>query len=240
MSTRPSLLAFALAALAPLSFAHTAHAQQHSKLDDPYIAAKLQLGFGGSATSSVDTSSGTTSTDRSLQASLGLAGQYTYPLHPYFALGGSLGFLSWRSTSDGNGGRNFLFDLAVVPQGRYVLLDGSLEVYAGLPLGLGLDVLNEVDASNTWFTSASGANAGGQVEGNAAVGFEVGFLVGSRYQLASSVGLLLELGYMYRTFGHTVTTSVGANSGLVSLGGSGSRDVNISFGQFVLNLGAYF
>lgn len=239
MPRRPSLLAFAVATLLPLSLAHSARAQQHTKLDDPYIAAKLQLGLGGSVDSTVTSNDRSVSQSSDLSVSFGLAGQYVYPLHPYFALGGALGFLSWRSSSGGSsdGGRNFLFDLAVVPQGKYALLD-NLELYVSVPVGLGLDFLNEVNSRNTIFLPAIGAAAGSQVEGNTALGFVIGVLLGARFQVMPSFGLLAELGYMYRTFGHTVKTSVGSGSGLVSV--SGETDVSVSFGQFALNLGAYF
>ena len=239
MSQRPSLLAFAVAALLPLSLAQSARAQEHTQLDDPYIAAKLQLGLGGSVDSSVSSSSRTVSQSSDLGVSFGLAGQYVHPLHKYFALGGALGFLSWRSSSGGSsdGGRNFLFDLAVVPQGKYALLD-NLELYLSVPLGLGLDFLNEVNSRNAIFLPAIGAAAGSEVEGDAALGFVAGVLLGARFQVMKSFGLLAELGYVYRTFGHTVKTSVGSGSGLVSV--SGETDVRVSFGQFALNLGAYF
>ena len=228
------ILAFAMAALvAPIS---SASAQQ-TALIDPYFAAKLTLGFGGSASTSVEANGTTYSSDRSLQASVGVAGQYLYPLHDFFSVGGMLGIQTWRSTADGDGGRNIVFDLAVLPQGKYVLIPNQLEVNVTIPIGLALDMLNEVDASNTLFRNGSGAAAGGKIEGNTALGLVVGALVGARYQVMDTFGLLLELGYLYHSVGHTVTTSaMGGN--LVSV--SNDTDVSISWGQFALNVGAYF
>lgn len=227
------ILAFAMAALvAPIS---SASAQQ-TALIDPYFAAKLTLGIGGSVTSSYDTGSRTLSEDTSLQVSVGVAGQYLYPLHDFFSLGGMLGIQTWRSTGEGDGGRNIVFDLAVLPQGKYVLIPNQLEVNVTIPIGLALDMLNEVDASNSLGRAAGGA-AGGKIEGNTALGLVVGALVGARYQVLDSFGVLLELGYLYHTVGHTITASA-TGGNLVSV--SQEADITLSWGQFALNVGAYF
>lgn len=232
------ILAVVLAALAPVAGASAQSEQWSSSraLVDPYFAAKLTLGFGGSATSSFERGSTTFSSDQSLAVSFGVAGQYLYPLHDYFSLGGMLGVQTWRSTGEGDGGRNIVFDLAVLPQGKYVLIPNQLELNVSVPIGLAIDMLNEVDASNTWFSSATGGSAGSSLEGNTALGLVVGVLVGARYQITDSLGALLELGYLYRSVGHTVTTSAGG--GLVNV--MNDTDVSISWGQFALNLGVYF
>ncbi|HET8935932.1 MAG TPA: hypothetical protein VFN67_20935 [Polyangiales bacterium] len=219
------------ALVAPIS---SASAQQ-TALIDPYFAAKLTLGIGGSATSSFESGSRTYSEDTSLQVSVGVAGQYLYPLHEYFSLGGMLGIQTWRSTGEGDGGRNVVFDLAVLPQGKYVLIPNQLEVNVTIPIGLALDMLNEIDAMNSLGRAAGGA-AGGTIEGNTALGLVVGGLVGARYQVLDSFGLLLELGYLFHTVGHTITASAGGNVVNVSQ----EADVTISWGQFALNVGAYF
>ena len=192
----------------PLS---SAHAQSQRTFVDPYLAAKITLGLGGSVGVTGETNSGEEVTNsENLTVSFGVGAQYLYPLHEYFSLGGLLQFQSWRSADNGGGGRNLVFDLAVLPQGKYVLLPGKLELNFGIPIGIALDFWNEIDITNTLARGASGASAGGKVEGNTAVGFVIGALLGARYQLIEDLGLLVELGYVYRTFGHTVTTSVNA------------------------------
>lgn len=226
-----------LAALAiSLAGPARAHAQRATALDEPYIAAKLTLGLGGSATTTYEGRLGRVEADRSLEVSFGVAGQYLYPLHEYFSVGGLLGIQSWRSTADGDGGRNLLFDLAVLPQGKYELIANQLELNVTVPIGLVLNMWNEVDARNQLVFPAVGAAAGGSHEADTALGFVFGFLVGARYQLADNVGLLAELGYLYRTVGHTVTTSAGGN--VVTF--ETDTDLSLSWGQFALNLGAYF
>ena len=83
--TRFSTLTLALAA--SVAIANTANAQDRN-FDQPYIGVKAALGFGGVDTtpegSNVSYASG-------LSPSFGLAGQYVYPLHEYFALGGMSG-----------------------------------------------------------------------------------------------------------------------------------------------------
>jgi hypothetical protein len=214
----------------------SAHAQRATDLDEPYIAAKLTLGFGGSVTSTYEGRLGRVETDRDLQVSFGLAGQYIYPLHQYFAVGGLFGFQTWRSTGNGDAGRNLVFDLAVLPQGKYELIANVLELNVTIPIGLALDMLNEVDARNQLVLPAIGAAAGGSFEGNTALGFVFGFLVGARYQLVEDVGLLAEVGYLYRTVGHTITATAGGAGVTFET----DADVSLGWGQFALNLGAYF
>lgn len=229
--------AFALPLLlASLTLVATSADTAHAQLADPYVAAKVTLGLGGSAKASVESNGTTASREQDLEVSFGLAGQYVYPLHDYFSLGGMLGLQSWRSTADGDGGRNLVFDLAVLPQGKYVVLPGKLELSLGLPIGVALDFWNEVDVTNTWVRFASGAAPGGQWEGDTALGFVVGLMLGARYQAWDELGLLLELGYLYRTFGHEISVSTTGGLFPTSL----STDVTVSTGQLAVNLGVYF
>ena len=89
-------LAAVLAALAP-SFAH---AQSQRAFVDPYLAAKITLGLGGSVTASGETAAGSYENSEDLTVSFGVGAQYLYPLHEYFSLGGMLDFQSWRSTAE--------------------------------------------------------------------------------------------------------------------------------------------
>jgi hypothetical protein len=232
-------LALLLTALAiPLADPARADAQRAGTLDEPYIAAKLTLGFGGSATMSWDPPLvAEQSASQNVGVAFGLAGQYLYPLHDYFSIGGLLGVQSWRSTGDGDGGRNLVFDLAVLPQGKYELIQNELELNVTVPIGLALNSLNEYDARNGWLSRATNNNAGATFEGDTAFGFVIGFLVGTRYQLAESVGLLAELGYIYRSISHELTPTLTAGNSTTAFN---SIPVNVSWGQFALNLGAYF
>lgn len=230
MSKRSGLLILALSLLT-LSFTSPASAQSHSKLDDPYIGVNLHLGFGGSETYSV----GNSEWNRSLTASFGVAGRYVYPLHAYFALGASLGITSWRGTSDNDdGSRNLLFDLLLLPTGKYAITR-ELEVYVSVPIGLGLNSLNEVNRQGAFFSPFVQAFA--EVEGNTAVGFAIGAMLGARYQLLDGLGLYAELGYMHHSFSHELTGSIGAGGATIK---GDPVNVDVSFGQFALNVGAYF
>jgi hypothetical protein len=233
MSKRPTLLTLVLISLLPLSIASlpgAASAQARGTLEDPYIGVNVHLGFGGSETYEASN----TERSRSLSASFGLAGRYVHPLHAYFALGGSLGLTSWRGSSDDAGSRNLLFDLLVLPTGKYALTR-DLELYVSVPLGLALNSLNEVDRLSQFFGPYVQAFA--EVDGNTAFGFAIGAMFGMRYQLLESVGLLAELGYMHHSFSHQLTGSIGA-AGTTFKGDP--VDVDLSFGQFALNIGAYF
>ncbi|MEY4577897.1 MAG: hypothetical protein RL701_2600 [Pseudomonadota bacterium] len=218
--------ALACAALLPQS----AHAQSRAPLDDPYWGVKLQLGLGSEVSRTLaDIIPGFDARENAnLDVSIGVAGQYVHPLHKYFAIGGQVGLLSWASSDIGlsNGSRNVLFDLAALPVGRYQVMR-ELELYATVPLGLSFDFLNDV--SREYRTNAGNIAS---IDGGAAVGFMIGFLAGVRYQLSQSVGLLGELGFVHRTYSHSVTATFGA--------GSLDGDLSVSFGQFAMNFGAYF
>jgi len=222
-------LAYAMAlacALAPTL------AQAQARLDSEhwYIAGKFTLGAGGT----VDTESENVGDENDLAASFGMAAQFVVPVHRYFALGGTVGLLSWQSAegSDRDLSRNLLFDLAVLPMGRYQVLD-SLELYATMPIGLSIDSLNEIDRRNLIYLPVLGLGATVDIEGDTAAGFVIGVLFGVRWQVARPVGVMAELGYMYRTFSH----SISATDGTTTIRG---QDISVSFGQFAFNFGAYF
>jgi hypothetical protein len=237
---RGTLLISCAVAAALLTHAGTGHAEPRytTKLDDPYFAAKLLLGFGGSASAAVSNGTVSVSRDSSLGVSFGLGAQYVVPLHEYFSLGGTLDFLSWQSAagSDSDGGRNLLFDLAVLPEGKYAI-DRQLELYLAVPIGLSLDFLNEANSNNGLIRTPLGSTGLISYDAGAGVGLIIGFLLGARYQLTDSVGLLAELGYIHRNFSHTVKANLGA---VVGANVSAESDVSVSLGQFGLNLGAYF
>lgn len=211
------------------SLSTPAHAQARLDPDHWYIAAKFTLGIAGS----VEAETGNMGWDSDLDVSFGMAGQFVWPLHRYFALGGTLGLMSWQSAdgSDSQSSRNLVFDMAVLPEGRYPIAK-SLELYVAMPIGLSIDSLNEVDRHNLLYLPVLGQGATVDIEGDTAAGFMVGVLFGVRWQVARPVGVLAELGYTYRTFSHFV----GVRGGNRALG----SDVSVSFGQLAFNFGAYF
>lgn len=236
MASRASTL-FALTLLLCASFASPTLAEPSDAFDNNYIAAKLMLGFGGSASAEANVLGGSTERSSALGVSFGVAGQYMVPLHDYFALGGMLGVMSWRSNAgaDAGGSRNLVFDLAVVPEGKYAITD-KLELYATLPIGLAWDFLNEVNIRSDLYVPFLGS-AGSQVDGGSAVGFMIAFFFGARYLVTDSIGAFAELGYTHRSMSHTITSK--AQVGMTTTEGP-DLDVSLSFGQFGLNLGVTF
>jgi len=224
-------------ALVCASIPDVVRADSRADLDDAYFGAKLTLGIGGSVESSAQVGNVDIKGESDLDVTIGVAGQYIVPLHRFFALGGLVGLSSWRSSQggDADGGRNWVFDLALVPEGRFVATD-SLELYVGMPLGLSLDVLNEINRSNRLFSPGLGELGAVSLDGGSALGFMIAGLFGARYRITGSFGLFAEFGYTYRTFSHSVEATVG----VAGLETRSSRDVSVSFGQFALNLGAFF
>ena len=231
----------ACAALGLALFASQGRAQEKAPLDGSYVAIKATLGIGGSRIVKTDTvSSGGVNVNVSdaarrsdkLDVSYGVAGQYMFALHRYFALGGLLGVMSWRSNNAGSdASRNTALDLALVPQGR-VPVTQTIELYVALPIGLTLDWWNEVENSASVSTLASV-----NVDANTAVGFTVSLVAGARVALVDNFGLFTELGFTHRQFSHEVTLSAAAVG--INLA-SGKANADVTMDQFAWNIGAFF
>jgi hypothetical protein len=138
------------------------------------------------------------------------------PLHQYFALGGQLIVASWAPEypEEADVDRNSYIDLSLVPQLK-VAVSNSVELYASLPLGLTFDFFGE--------------NEFGGAEIETGFGFNLALMLGARFAIGDSWGLLAELGYTYHSFTHG--TSAGDEEG---------PDIDVSLGQIGLNLGAWF
>lgn len=224
-----------IACLCLVALATPAHAQE---LDDPYFGVALTLGFAGEA--ELESASATAenlgitfegdgeTAEADMEVSFGGALQYVHPLHRHFALGARLGALSWRSDAR-DGDRNLVFDLAIVPQLR-LPLSASVELYLGVPLGLSLDLLNQLDRS-----AAAGA-ASVSVEADAGFGFNVAALLGARFALTREVGLFTEFGYTL----HSVSHDVHLRGGIGGAGIDFKAELDLSWWQLAWNIGVYF
>jgi hypothetical protein len=223
--------------LATLALTTVVHADSDDALRGNYVAIKVTLGIGGSSELDSDSVSvpalgasfdvrDASGWNDDLELSYGLAAQYMWDLHRYFALGGLFGVLSWRSEVDDgvDADRNIGFDLAIVPQGRLPLTD-AIELYVSVPIGVTLDLFNQADRQ--------ALNGNFKLEGDSAIGFALSALLGARFAITRGFGLLAEFGYSYRTFGHEITVIAGGST-LAKING------DISLGQFALNVGAWF
>jgi len=181
-------------------------------LDTPYIAPKLMLGFGGEHSVESSFDGVTSAIDQKLEPSygVGLAGFNPMGL---FALGGQLSLMSWGDTADRTD-RTLLFEVSALPQLNLAL--AIVEVYLNVPIGLTLDFAGE-DAYGPGYKVGTG------------LGYHLGLMLGLRVGLGD-LGLLAELGYVYRAFSREVESELtGATS-----------DWDIDFGQAALNVGVYF
>lgn len=201
----------------------SAQVARADSLDEGYFGAKLMLGIGGKAKLETTVAGVTGSGDTDLDPSYGGALEYMYPLHQYFVLGGMASLASWQTGTgnDNNADRNLLLDIDVVPQLRYPVTD-SIELSLGVPLGLTLD-----------FWGGNGASVGNvaSADVNTGVGFNIGALAGIRVVLVDGFGILAELGYQLHSFTHEAQATV--------LGNTASQDLDLSLGQFVVNLGVF-
>jgi hypothetical protein len=212
---------FAPIFLCALALSSTALAQDLENSDDGHFFAKLMLGLGGEATLDAE---GVPDPDDDMELTYGVGLGYMHPLHENFALGGQLSVLSW--TTDGldsaDVDRSTMIDVSLVPQPKFAV-SRNVELYASIPLGLTFDSFGGDD----YF-----GNAAANVEISGGLGFNVALLLGARFALGDSVGLLAEVGYAYHAFSHTVEAEV--------LGATAEDDLDISIGQIALNLGGWF
>jgi hypothetical protein len=103
-------------------------------------------------------------------------------------------------------------DISLVLQGKNTF-GNSFEVYAAVPFGVTFDFFSEADIA--------GAEVGG------GFGFNAGLFLGMRAMLGKRWGLLAEAGYSYHAFTHSLKAF------------DEELDLNVSFGQFGINFGAY-
>ena len=205
---------FALIVFCALALSSTALAQDLQNSDDGYLAPKLVLGFGGEG--ELDFEAPVPSLEGDLELTYGLGVAYMQPLHQYFALGGQLIVASWQSEAGAefDADRNMYADLSLVPQLKFAVAD-SVELYASIPIGLSVNSLGEVDG-----------------DAGTGFGFNLALMLGARFAIGESWGLLGEVGYAYHSFTHTVEVD--------TLAGTVDSDLDISLGQFGLNIGAWF
>jgi hypothetical protein len=173
------------------------------------------LGLGGEGEFDIEGLGGfEPESDLELTYGFGLA--YMSSLHRHLVLGGQLIIASWQTEAfdDANLDRSSYVDLSLVPQLKYAV-SNSVELYASLPLGLTFDFFGE--------------NEFGGAEIETGFGFNLALMLGARFAIGDSWGLLAELGYTYHSFTHG--TSAGDEEG---------PDIDVSLGQIGLNLGAWF
>jgi hypothetical protein len=232
MTSRLTTLALACSATVAV-LANTAHADRgaYYRLDDPYLAAKVTLGIGGSVSATTDTPGDDATSTSDLEPSFGVAVQYMAPLHRYFTLGGLLGVSTWQSKagSDADSDRNIAVDLAVVPQLRFAL-DRELELYISVPVGITLDFLNAV------YAEGGNSVAAAKIDADPALGLVISPMVGLRWLVTRHVGLFTEVSLIHRQFTHAVKGSVS----VVGIGASTSVDVAFALNQFAWNIGVTF
>lgn len=218
---------FAAPVLALFAITGSAHADD---LGDPYLGVELMLGFAGDM--EVEVSEGA-SIDFTPDVAFGGGVIYMHPLLQYFALGGRFAVLSWRSDSDGPGSRNLAFDLAAVPQLRLPLA-AAVELYVAVPVGITLDLLNELEGSAD--LSFAGVSAGASVDADAGVGWNIAGMVGARFAVSSGFGLFAEIGYGLHQVSHDVRVQLGVGAASTEA----TADLDVSWSQVALNVGAYF
>jgi hypothetical protein len=203
---------FALILFCALATSSTAFAQDLQNSEDGYLAPKLVLGLGGEMEFDPE---GPGSLEDDLELTYGFGLAYMHPLHQYFSLGGQVIVASWQTETgeELDTDRSTYLDVSLVPQLKYPVSD-NVELYASIPLGLTFNFL--------------GGEQDEDEEVGTGVGFNLALMLGARFALGDSWGLLAEVGYAIHSFTHTV--EVGPVEG----------DVDISLGQIGLNIGAWF
>jgi hypothetical protein len=223
-------------------------AQSEPQLPAQYLSVKLGLSIGGSLSAHSDARTLKASEDdmpvqlapidrdNGLKSASPLAEvAYLFSAHRFFALGPLLGLHSWRSEAGSALGESSSFgvDLGLVLQPR-LPLGKRFELYVSIPLSLTLSILNEYKA----WTELQYGDRGAAESVDPTYGWGVGVLVGARYAITSSVGLLLELGWQRYAFTHEVQYRL--SSVLDPMGSGSSLDLELATSQFRVNAGVFF
>jgi len=126
-----------------------------------------------------------------LDPTVGFQGGADYIVMDYFSIGGEMRLL-WTKV-DGFGDRDFLWDLAVNPRGRYAFGNMPLEVYGAVPVGL------------------TAAGIKGRPEGK--VGFNVGLRVGANWFFNENMAVNAEMGWQFHKYGIEIANELGKVEG---------------------------
>ncbi|MBN1655302.1 MAG: hypothetical protein JXA30_16165 [Deltaproteobacteria bacterium] len=218
--------AIALIAVQPVHAQRDSSDQSATMMDTSYNL-KFMLGLAGEAEieGEVDGLPGGASVDDDLEPTLGGGFEVDFPLHEYFLLGGMFSFHAWITDTgdDLDIDRNYLLDFSLVPKGRYPFKGSPFAIYLGLPIGFTLGFFDEENAEAAFPLL-------GSADVDVGFGMNLSVLVGAQVNLASSFGLMFEIGYTYRYCSY--------DGELTDLGLSGEAEIETE--QLALNLGFYF
>jgi hypothetical protein len=139
---------------------------------------------------------------------------FLHALHKHFALGGSLGLLSWKGEDAAeDADRNLLVDLALRPEVRFDV-GRRAQLFAAGAIGGTFSSLGESDFP------------GGEIE--SAVGYMLGFELGARFRLGARAGVEVAIGFARHVAEHEVDTVLG------------SSDVDGEVSGALLRIGGFF
>jgi hypothetical protein len=247
-------LSFVFVVLSLVSMPRLGVAQSDTSLPEQYLAIKGSLAFVGSV--GVHTDAHTLEKgddDAQIQVAaledssalttpgLGAEIDYLFSAHRLLAVGGLFGMHTWHSKqADSNGeGTNFGFEVGVVIQPR-LPLSSKFELYISLPITLTLSILNEY---KTWtelrhFDPMTGDPQGTADDVDPNYGYGLGALLGARYAISGSFGVLTELGYQRFAFTHDVDFKISV--ALDKMGSGAELGVAAVTHQFRWNVGVFF
>lgn len=189
-------------------FVYTAPVSAKSKMR---MGVKLVLDVAGEGELEI----GSNEEEGDLEPTLGVALFGTHQIWKYIHVGMlvGMGWVQTDSMDDENIDRNFYMDLSPMIMGTYPLLQGALELYAMLPIGLTFCIVSD-ELEDSLF----GANI------DTGLGWNVGLLFGASYRIVPHLRLMLEMGWQGRGASHDVNP--------------GSFDLDWSMHQLAMRVGA--
>jgi hypothetical protein len=183
------------------------------RFDEPYLAAKLMLGFGGELQLEEDGTVLVDYDEADADPAYGVGLMGMNPLLGILGLGAQVSLMSWGADTPGDDPHHLFLDLSVIPQVNFSI--AIIELYLNVPIGLTVNFPDDEELGGTG------------VEVSTGTGMHIGIMVGARLGLGG-FGLLAEVGYMNRNFSHDFE------------GPLGDVEIDYTLEQAALNLGVYF
>lgn len=201
-----------LAILVVTAMASPIQAQVKSFGGKLQVTGGLNLGLAGDAGLKIN---GNKIADQDMDATVGLNFVALYEVFRYIDVGGSFGFLFWRTDDFKKASIDRLswVEIDFLLRAKYGFLRDTLHIYLAMPIGLTISVPNK-DFKNK---AVAGTKTG--------AGVNLSLMAGLNYQFWQGLGAFFELGWVFHYVNHKAT---------------GGLELEATIHQMAMNFGVFY